>query len=204
MLAVAGTVAWATEHLIDSRPVQSELRTVQDPSSTPPNQIALLVQKAKAGHRGAFDRLYVRYASMVHGLLMAHVPRQEVDDLVQDVFARAWLRLQDLKEDVAFGGWLAMMARNIATDYHRRKRHDTSLDGIEIADPQGQHDAEAVRLLELIRTLPEAYRETLSLRLVEGLTGPEIATCTGLTHGSVRVNLHRGFQLLREKLRVSS
>jgi hypothetical protein len=48
--------------------------------------------------------------------------------------------------------------------------------------------------------LPEAYREPLILRLVEGMTGPEIATRTGLTPGSVRVNLHRGMQMLRERL----
>jgi RNA polymerase sigma-70 factor (ECF subfamily) len=55
-------------------------------------------------------------------------------------------------------------------------------------------------ILGVIRGLPEAYRETLILRLVEGLTGPEIAERTGLTAGSVRVNLHRGMQMLREKL----
>ena len=49
----------------------------------------------------------------------------------------------------------------------------------------------------LIRSLPDAYRETLTLRLVEGMTGPEIAACTGLTEGSVRVNLHRGMKQLR-------
>ena len=52
----------------------------------------------------------------------------------------------------------------------------------------------------MIRTLPVAYRETLILRLVEGLTGPEIAERTGLTAASVRVNLHRGMALLRGKL----
>jgi DNA-binding NarL/FixJ family response regulator len=51
-----------------------------------------------------------------------------------------------------------------------------------------------------VRGLPDTYRETLILRLVEGMTGPEIAARTGLTPGSVRVNLHRGMQQLREKL----
>ena len=55
-------------------------------------------------------------------------------------------------------------------------------------------------VLAAIRRLPEAYRETLVLRLVEGLTGPEIAERTGLQPGSVRVNLHRGMQMLREAL----
>ncbi|HEY6660882.1 MAG TPA: sigma factor-like helix-turn-helix DNA-binding protein, partial [Pyrinomonadaceae bacterium] len=62
------------------------------------------------------------------------------------------------------------------------------------------HDSRAAEILELIRSLPEAYRETLVLRLVEGMTGPEIAARTGLTAASVRVNLHRGMKLLREQL----
>ena len=60
--------------------------------------------------------------------------------------------------------------------------------------------AQAEEILAIIRTLPDAYRETLVLRLVEGMTGPEIATRTGLTAASVRVNLHRGMKLLRNKL----
>jgi RNA polymerase sigma-70 factor, ECF subfamily len=52
----------------------------------------------------------------------------------------------------------------------------------------------------VLRGLPETYREPLMLRLVEGMTGPEIAERTGLTSGSVRVNLFRGMQLLRERL----
>ena len=58
----------------------------------------------------------------------------------------------------------------------------------------------AERVLACIRALPESYRETLVLRLVGGLSGPEIAARTGLTHGSVRVNLTRGMALLRPLL----
>ena len=55
--------------------------------------------------------------------------------------------------------------------------------------------------MDAIAALPEAYRETLMLRFVAGLSGPEIAERTGLTHGSVRVNLHRGVALLRERMK---
>jgi RNA polymerase sigma-70 factor, ECF subfamily len=61
-------------------------------------------------------------------------------------------------------------------------------------------EPEALAVLDTIRGLPDAYRETLMLRLVEGLTGPEIAAQTGLTPDSVRVNLHRGMKMLREKI----
>ena len=55
-------------------------------------------------------------------------------------------------------------------------------------------------MLDTIQRLPECYRETLILRLVEGMTGPEIAERTGLTADSVRVNLCRGMKLLRARL----
>ena len=61
-------------------------------------------------------------------------------------------------------------------------------------------DGEAFEVLAIMRSLPETYRETLMLRLVEGMTGPEIAGRTGLTEASVRVNLCRGMKLLRERL----
>ena len=57
--------------------------------------------------------------------------------------------------------------------------------------------------LQAIRRLPEAYRETLILRLVEGMSGPEIAVLTGLTPQSVRVNLHRGMVKLRLALGIA-
>src|SRR5215468_7989697 len=93
-----------------------------------------------------------------------------------------------------------------ANDYYRDPRahvehHDHSVDADANAAPEGQaHTREATEILEIIRGLPEAYRETLVLRLVEGMTGPEIAARTGLTAASVRVNLHRGMKMLREKL----
>lgn len=162
------------------------------------------VDQARAGRREAFDWLVRHYFAMVHGILLANVPRAEVEDLIQDVFLKAWQGLSGLRDSSAFGSWLAQLARNRAVDYHRRKRPEQSLDALDLPDPGARRHAEAVRVLELIRTLPETYRETLVLRLVEGLTGPEIAELTGLTHGSVRVNLHRGFALLREKLGVKN
>jgi RNA polymerase sigma-70 factor (ECF subfamily) len=91
-----------------------------------------------------------------------------------------------------------MIARNRAVDFHRRAKETVELDD-EVRGSNTQ-DSKAAEILELIRNLPEAYRETLVLRLVEGMTGPEIAVRTGLTAASVRVNLHRGMKLLREKL----
>src|SRR5207253_311258 len=137
---------------------------------------------------------------VVHGLLLARVGRDEVEDLVQDVFLTAWRRLEDLRDPAAFGGWIATIARNRAVDFHRRTADFVALpDNLESTDTTSA-PADAHVALAAIRSLPEAYRETLMLRLVEGLSGPEIAQRTGLTAGSVRVNLHRGMKMLRETL----
>jgi RNA polymerase sigma-70 factor (ECF subfamily) len=156
------------------------------------------VRAAQRGDQAAFASLHGRYGGLVHAVLLARVPRGEADDLVQDVFLTAWKRLPSLRDPGAFGSWLARIARNRAIDFHRRKR---SMEALPEALPVGAPpSAEADEALEAIRSLPETYRETLLLRLVEGWTGPEIAARTGLTPGSVRVNLHRGMQLLRSKL----
>jgi RNA polymerase sigma-70 factor (ECF subfamily) len=171
----------------------------------PEGDVVSLVAAARGGDRVAFGRLYERYARMVHGILLGRVPVGEVEDLVQDVFIRAMRQVHTLRDVNAFGGWLATVARNQANDYHRRSVELVELD--EEAPGQAlqkekssELEDDGAAILEVIRALPESYRETLILRLVEGMTGQEIAERTGHTPGSVRVNLHRGMHMLREKL----
>jgi RNA polymerase sigma-70 factor, ECF subfamily len=163
---------------------------------------AALVRTAQDGNRAAFGALYERYKPMVHGILLAHVPYSDAEDLMQTVFMQAMQRLAGLREAEAFGGWLAAIARNLASDFHRGRKNLVEIE--ELAEPRAGHSAghsyEAEAVLEAIRRLPEAYRETLMLRLVEGMTGPEIASRTSLTPDSVRVNLCRGMKLLRAQL----
>ena len=160
-----------------------------------------LVEAARTGDRVAFEELYLTYARLVHGVLLSRVPLAVVDDLAQDVFVHALERLATLREAAAFGGWLCAIARNRATDYLRRAPVQVELPD-DLPGPETRH-AEAMEVLAVIATLPDAYRETLVLRLVEGLTGPEIAALTGLTPASVRVNLHRGMKQLRQRLERS-
>lgn len=161
---------------------------------------ATLARLARDGDREAFGRLYARYASVVHGVLLARVPPSDAADLVHDVFVQAMEQLHGLRDPAAFAGWLMAIARHRAADFHRGRRPTAELpDQLASADRAGD-DADARIILDIIRTLPGAYRETLLCRLAEGLTGPEIAERTGLTPASVRVNLHRGMAMLRERL----
>jgi RNA polymerase sigma-70 factor (ECF subfamily) len=164
-----------------------------------------LVRAAQGGDRAAFGQLYQRYVRMVHGVLLARVPHIAAEDLAHDVFLHALPKLSGLREASRFGPWLAAIARNCATDFHRRAKSDSSLGdesgAAENVESPGREVGveDGIALLNAVRELPEAYREPLIMRFVEGMSGPEIAARTGLTHGSVRVNLHRGMQMLREK-----
>jgi len=171
------------------------------PETKEPLEVAL-VRAVLEGERDRFARLYEMYSPLVHGILLARVPRGEVDDLVQDIFLHALRKLHTLRDAAAFGPWIAMIARNRAMDFYRNSRETVEVtEQMAIEKPPNRTARE---VLDLIRQLPDAYRETLVLRFVEGMTGPEIASRTGLTPASVRVNLHRGTKLLRERMGVSA
>jgi len=169
---------------------------------------APLVAAARRGDRAAFGALYRRHARLVQAVLLSRVAPDSVADLVHDVFLQAMNRLQALRDDSAFAPWIATIARRRAADWRRRRRDTVPLEeampeaAATEADPEGAFDAQVA--VAAIHSLPEAYRETLMLRFVAGLNGPEIAARTGLTHGSVRVNLHRGVEMLRKKLSEGS
>lgn len=170
------------------------------------------VTAAQRGDREAFARLYAAFARTVHGIVLALVGARAADDVTQEVFCSVFASLPSLRDPAAFPGFLCTAARNHGRDQLRARRRTPATvpgdalaaDTVPAATPSPAVDAErrelAERVLATIQTLPEAYRETLVLRLVGGLSGQEIAARTGMTHGSVRVNLTRGMALLRPLL----
>lgn len=150
--------------------------------------------------------IYDRFVRVVHGIVLGTCAADEAEDLTQDVFLTIQQKLDTVDDAAALPGWICTIARNAAIDRGRRNARRPRLVELPAELPElpargERSDAElAERMLERLRELPEAFRESLTLRLVEGLTGPEIAAATGMTPGSVRVNLHRGMTLLRDLL----
>ena len=159
-----------------------------------------LVDRTRAGDAEAFGELYRMFAPLVHGVVLARVPHNEVQDIVQEVFLSAYNSLHTLRDKAKVGAWLATIARNRAMEYYRQSRPTEELS--EEMRGRDNLNAEAHEILNAIRSLPLTYRETLVLRLVEGMTGNEIAERTGLKPESVRVNLHRGMEMLRQRLGI--
>lgn len=157
------------------------------------------VRRARQGDRAAWTALHGRYARVVHAVLLTRVDPVQADDLVQDTFVLALQRLDQLRDDDAFGAWLCAIARQQAAQHHRRARPWSPLEAWS-AWVRPAPTSEAREALEAIRALPEGFQEVLLMRLVEGLTGPEIAERLGRTPESVRVSLHRGMKKLRDAL----
>ncbi len=157
------------------------------------------VLAAQQGNQAAFHTLHTHFAPMVHAIALGRAPASDADDLTQEAFLRAWQRLPSCKDPARFGPWLASLTRNLITD-HMRKQRPTLVPVPPDLQAAHRPSVEAAQALRHLQSLPDAYRDILIMRLVEGMTGPEIAKQTGLTPGSVRVNLHRGMALLRQHL----
>ncbi|MBL9001451.1 MAG: sigma-70 family RNA polymerase sigma factor [Phycisphaerae bacterium] len=162
-----------------------------------------LVIAAKRGDAAAFSSLYDRFAPMVYAHLLTRLSPPDAEDAVQEVFVSAWQSLHTVRDPGAFVGWLRGVAANRAADIHRRRKSRPAL-RLEVdpagSEPRRTEHEDALAVLRTILELPEAYHEPLILRLVAQRSGPQIAAALGMTHGSVRVNLSRGFALLAERL----
>ena len=163
-------------------------------------EIARWVLAAQSGSSQAFQNLHRRFVALVHGVLLSRFRPTIAEELTQECFLQAFRKLHQLREPEKFGPWIVAIARRM----HFVDDHRSVDDELERADTGSTPDTivDAAKVLSAIRALPETYRETLTLRLVEGMSGPEIAAATGLTPDSVRVNLHRGMQQLRHALSI--
>ncbi len=163
-------------------------------------EVAQCVQQARRGSQQAFASLYGRFSPLVHAIHLSRFPRAWAEEMTQECFTKAFMRLDQLQDDAKFGSWIATIARRMRLPPESGRSTDRNLDDLINSGTPPDEVAEADRVLRVVARLPEAYRETLILRLAEGMSGPDIAALTGLTPQSVRVNLHRGMAKLRHAL----
>jgi RNA polymerase sigma-70 factor (ECF subfamily) len=165
--------------------------------------VAASIAAARAGDAAAFAWLYRRFVPIVHGIALARVGPSDADDVVQETFLALHRHVATLRDAAALPGWLCAVAANAAISRRRRRARDPApavFDDPEARPPAADDAVLRAHVLTAIQALPDAYRTALVWRLVEGLPGPEIAARTGLTPGSVRVNLCKGMAMLRERL----
>lgn len=152
---------------------------------------------AAAGDAEAFGRLYWRHAARVKALARRLLGPGEAEDGTQEVFVRAWHRLDQFRGEAAFGTWLHRLAVNILLRARERSRRhtpaDVMLDTIAAeATPAGDPDLERA-----LATLPEGLREVVVLHDMESYTHDEIGRLLGIGLSASKMRLHRGRSALR-------
>lgn len=164
------------------------------------------VARAAAGDRRAFERLYRDHVDRVYSLCVRMSgDRVMAEELVQDVFVRAWEKLRLFRGDSSFSTWLHRLAVNVVLnarkgDGRRRSRIDASVQDLETLPHATDHVGERMDLQQAIALLPPGARKVFVLHDVQGYRHEDIAELLGMTSGGSKSQLHRARLLLREAL----
>jgi RNA polymerase sigma-70 factor (ECF subfamily) len=178
-----------------------------------------LIHTAIAGDQGAFKRLMKKYHASLYNLIYRLIRnKDEVEDLTQEAFVKAFQSLKYFNEQYAFSTWLYKIASNNTIDYIRKKKLETfsidkpiaSEDGdyrFELPDLNNQPDGEmmmhqrAAMLNDAIAKLPEKYRKVIMMRHAEERDYAEIAKMLKLPIGTVKAHIFRAREMLYKSLR---
>jgi len=181
-----------------------------------PNEDARLVARTQAGDPAAFDALVVKYSPRLYGLVYNMTSNHEdTNDLLQDVFAKAYRSIAGFKGNSAFYTWIHSIGVNMTINFlkKRGRRHQMSLDDMDLglenskelaeltagSDPVREADLSElqIRLNEAMMQLSHDHRAVVTLFDIQGVPHAEIAKILGISEGTVRSRLfyaHRQLQ----------
>jgi RNA polymerase sigma-70 factor, ECF subfamily len=171
----------------------------------------VLLRRVRSGDPEAYGQLVRRHSkraySIAYGVLLH---RHDAQDVVQDAFARALQRIEDVDISRPFHPWFYRIVMNLAISFRRARsiRVTSELpDQLRSADDGPDTLAERARLrnrlVRALDSLPEQQRQIVLLADVEELSSSEIGEILQMPAGTVRYQLHRARRLLREILTVA-
>jgi RNA polymerase sigma-70 factor (ECF subfamily) len=150
-----------------------------------------------------FPRVFAYVYGRVHNVHLA-------EDLVSEVFERAFLKMGSLRNDEAFATWLFTIARNLVTSHARRRGRESSVDpdilkSVVATNVSVENEVlvreEVAAVVECLKTFPQREQDIVSLKFDAELTNGQISRVMGLTEANVRVILFRTLRKLREMMK---
>ncbi len=200
-------------------PPQSTALTKEQRKQDSRAEDSLLIQEALRGNDQAYQKLMDKYHDAIHNFIyrMVH-DREQVEDLTQEAFIKAFASLKSFNEEFAFSTWLYKIATNNSIDYIRKKKLQMfSIDKpieskdsdftFELPDDSAEADKDLIRsqrarlIRQAIDQLPEKYRKVIQLRHVDEKSYEEIAKLLRLPIGTVKAHIFRARELLYKQLR---
>lgn len=168
------------------------------------------IKQSLNGDQVAFGQLMYRYTGAVYNLAYRMLgDAQDAEDASQEIFLRAYTRLDSFDQARRFSTWLLSIASNYCVDRLRRRRwHWVTLDdaAFQVPSPQAGPERMALRheqqqmVQRALQRLPEHYRLVTILRYWNDLSYDEIAQVTGLTESTIKTRLHRARHMLADAL----
>lgn len=180
--------------------IEQPARTGPDPSERAD------VARAASGDTAAFERLYRTHVGRVHALARRMIGVEDAEDVTQEVFVRAWRKLDKFRGDSSFGTWLyrlavnVILARRATIGNYRTRFLDEAAASADQNSAKRRHVDVQVDMERAIRKLPAGARRVFVLHDVEGYTHEEIAEMLQVTAGTSKSQLHRARMTLREHL----
>lgn len=180
-----------------------------DPArATPETTDLALIDRWLAGDERAATELVARHAPPLARFAASLGEWEQVDELVQDTFVRAFGSLDAFRRESSLRTWLFTILRRLHLDRRRAARRtaaDVSIDDVELATEHGALDDVVAdetrgRLDRVVSGLTRMQRDVFTLRVSEGLSYKEIADVLGSTEGAARVHYHNALRAVKEAL----
>ena len=180
-----------------------------DPATVDPEQTDLvLIERWRSGDERAATLLVARHAPALARFAASLGEWEQVDELVQDTFVRAFGSLDSFRQESSLRTWLFTILRRLHLDRRRaakRGRDEMALEDAGLASEHGPLDEMVAdetreRLERAIGRLSRMQREVFTLRVSEGLAYKEIAEVLGSTEGAARVHYHNALRAVKEVL----
>jgi RNA polymerase sigma factor (sigma-70 family) len=202
-----------------SRPSPAQRTTQIEGKTDSRKEDSRLIHEALKGNQFAYKQLMKKYRDPIYNLIFRIIhDKEQVLDLTQEVFVKAFSSLKNFNEEYAFSTWLYKIATNSSIDYIRKRKLDTfSIDKpiamddsdyhFELPDTTYQPDKSIIQkqrasiIEEAVQQLPEKYRRVIIMRHTEERDYAEIAKILKLPIGTVKAHIFRARELLNKYLR---
>ncbi len=172
-----------------------------------------LIELCLQNNTSAQMQLYKRYYKAMYNTALRIVKDElEAEDVMQESFLSAFNKLHSFSREVSFGAWLKRIVINNSIQQYRKKSKYNVVplehvmykveenEAVNLSDESA--DVQARKVLQIMNTLKDNYRVSLTLHLIEGYDYEEIAQIMGISYANCRTTISRAKEHLRKKLQV--
>ncbi|NJB71550.1 RNA polymerase sigma-70 factor (ECF subfamily) [Saonia flava] len=167
-----------------------------------------LIHDCKKGNRKAQEQLYRKYASILFGVCLKYSRNKtEAEDNLHDSFLTIFNKIDQYSQKGSFEGWIKRITVNTVLQKYRKEEHLNVVSENyeeETTVESGYVDISLATLLGYIQELPNKYRTTFNLYVLDGFSHKEISELLGTSTGTSKSNLARARMILKEKIEKES